>query len=150
MPRTAEPWPVAIAALQLSTRLVDAIQTGVKDAGFVDVTPLHGFAFARIAAGEATIADLAEHLGVSKQAAAQLADRLVKAGYATRDPHPRDRRAQLLRLTARGWACTRAARAAAEAAVAQWRSELPDSDVEPFEAALLALTASIPTLRPSQ
>jgi DNA-binding MarR family transcriptional regulator len=148
MLRHSDRWSVAIAALQLSSRLIDEIQAGVKEAGFLDVTPLHGFAFARLAAGDATIADLAEHLGVSKQAAAQLAERLVTAGYARRHEHPHDRRAQLLQLTANGWACTQAARKAAERAVAQWRKELPAQDIEPFESALLILTASIPTLRP--
>lgn len=150
MSRSFDRWAVAIAAIQLSTRLIDAIQVGVHEAGFTDVTPLHGFAFARIAGGDATIAELAEHLGVSKQAAAQLAERLVKSGYASRHPHPRDRRAQLLRLTSRGHACTMAARRAAEQAITQWRRELPADDVEPFEAALLSLTASITGLRPPQ
>jgi DNA-binding MarR family transcriptional regulator len=148
MARLSERWPVAIAALQLSTRLIDEIQVGVKRAGFLDVTPLHGFAFARIASGDATIADLAEHLGVTKQAAAQLAERLVQAGYASRHQHPHDRRAQLLRLTARGRACTAAARRAAEHAVTQWRAELPDHDVEPFESALRTLTAAMTNVRP--
>ena len=31
----------------------------MTDDGYLDVTPLHGFAFARIAAGNATTADLA-------------------------------------------------------------------------------------------
>lgn len=72
-------WTTATAALRLSTRLVDAVQVGVISAGVHDVTPLHGFAFARIAEGDATTADLATHLAISKQAAAQLTDRLVSA-----------------------------------------------------------------------
>jgi DNA-binding MarR family transcriptional regulator len=148
MSRTDDRWPVALAALRLGTRVIEEIQTGVKAAGFGDVTPLHGFAFARIAAGDATTADLAEHLGVTKQAAAQLTERLVQAGYVSRSAHPRDSRARLLILTPRGRACTEAARAAAETAVERWREELPPIDVGHFESALLAITASIPILRP--
>jgi len=144
----ADPWLTAIAALRLGNRVIDEIQAGVTAAGFDDVTPLHGFAFARIAAGDASAADLASHLGVSKQAAAQLTERLVGAGYVSRAAHPRDQRARLLTLTARGQACTQAARRAAEAAVRRWRKELPDTDVEGFESSLLTLTASISTLRP--
>jgi DNA-binding MarR family transcriptional regulator len=148
MPHRADPWLTAIAALRLGNRVIDEIQAGVIAAGFEDVTPLHGFAFARIAAGDASTADLALHLGVSKQAAAQLAERLVQAGYVSRGAHPRDQRARLLLLTTRGQACTQAARRAAETAVRRWRKELPDTDIECFESSLLTLTASISTLRP--
>lgn len=140
-------WSTATAALKLSARLVQQIQAAVTDDGYLDVTPLHGFAFARIAAGNATTADLAHHLGISKQAAAQLTERLVAAGYVERRPHPADRRARILNLTARGIACTHAARTAAEKAVDQWRSET-HPDAEAFESALHKLTASIVGLRP--
>ena len=148
MTERPDQWLVAVAALKLGTRVIDEIQVAVKASGFRDVTPLHGFAFARIAAGDATTADLAEHLRVSKQAAAQLTERLVRAGYVSRRAHPRDQRARLLDLTARGQACTRTARAAAENAVAHWRNELAPRDVGHFESTLLTLTASIPALRP--
>jgi DNA-binding MarR family transcriptional regulator len=141
-------WSVATAALRLSTRLVDAIQAEVTSAGFRDVTPLHGFAFARIAEGDATTADLATHLAISKQAAAQLTHRLVAAGYVERHPHPADRRARLLRLTAQGRACTMVARHAAERAVDHWRRETATENAEPFEATLIALAAPVRTLRP--
>jgi DNA-binding MarR family transcriptional regulator len=141
-------WSTATAALRLSTRLVDEIQAGVASAGFHDVTPLHGFAFARIAQGDVTTADLATHLAISKQAAAQLTHRLVAAGYVARRPHPTDRRARLLELTPQGHACTAAARRAAEQAVDQWRHELTAHDAGCFEAALLALAAPVRNLRP--
>jgi DNA-binding MarR family transcriptional regulator len=142
-------WAIAIAALALSSRLIDEIQVGVLAAGFADVTPLHGFAFARLAAGDATTADLATHLRVSKQAAAQLAERLVRAGYVSRHPHPADHRARLLCLTDRGHACTVAARRAAEDAVAAWRAELPAGEAARFAESLAILTRSTTHLRPA-
>ena len=146
---TSDPWSTATAAFKLATRLAQEIQAGVAQAGFLDVTPLHGFAFARLAAGDATTADLGVHLGISKQAAAQLTERLVGAGYVERQPHPTDGRARILTLTPRGVACTRAARAAAERAVAQWREEIgPDRDG--FESALQTLARPISGLRPPQ
>jgi DNA-binding MarR family transcriptional regulator len=63
-------------------------------------------------------------------------------------PHPRDRRAQLLTLTNRGHACTAAARAAAEAGVRKWRDDLPPAQLNCFQSALLALTASSTSVRP--
>ncbi|MFC5905707.1 MarR family winged helix-turn-helix transcriptional regulator [Streptacidiphilus monticola] len=110
--------------LGLSGQLVQDIHARVTAAGFDDLRPAHGFAFARISFGDATTAALAEHLGVTKQAAAQLVEELVRKGYVERLPHPDDARARLLALTERGWAATRAADEAARAAVAPWRDAL--------------------------
>ncbi|MEU6895132.1 MarR family transcriptional regulator [Streptomyces sp. NPDC046557] len=113
--------------LALSGRLVQEIHTRVTEQGFEDLRPAHGYAFARISLGGATTADLAEHLGVSKQAAAQLVEELVRKGYVVRLPHPHDARARLLGLTEAGWAATRAADQAAKAAVAPWREALGEA-----------------------
>ncbi|MBH0118141.1 winged helix-turn-helix transcriptional regulator [Rhodococcus sp. CX] len=113
-----------VLVLRAASQLVDAIQEGVAARGFTDVRPSHGFAFARISSGDATASDLAEHLGVTKQAAGQLVDQLVDRGYVTREADPTDARARLLRLTDRGWACTRAADDAAREVVEQWRDRL--------------------------
>ncbi|BFO20230.1 hypothetical protein SHKM778_66180 [Streptomyces sp. KM77-8] len=52
---------------------------------------MHGFAFTRLAPGGATVTDLAVHLGVTKQAASQLVDDLVRKGTpsGTRTPGTR-------------------------------------------------------------
>ncbi|MFJ3900226.1 MarR family winged helix-turn-helix transcriptional regulator [Streptomyces sp. NPDC090025] len=113
--------------LALSGQLVQEIHTQVAQQGFDDLRPAHGFAFARISAGGATTADLAGHLGVTKQAAAQLVEELVRKGYVERHPHPHDARARLLALTETGWAATRAADQAARAAVAPWREALGEA-----------------------
>jgi DNA-binding MarR family transcriptional regulator len=110
--------------LALSGQLVQEIHDRVSRQGFEDLRPVHGFAFARISSGGATTADLAEHLGVTKQAAAQLVAELVGKGYVLRRPHPHDARARLLELTEEGRAATRAADQAARAAVAPWREAL--------------------------
>ncbi|MFI9354312.1 MarR family winged helix-turn-helix transcriptional regulator [Streptomyces lydicus] len=110
--------------LALSGQLVQDIHARVSQRGFADLRPVHGFAFARISGGDATTADLAEHLGVTKQAAAQLVAELVDKGYVLRRPHPHDARARLLELTEQGRAATRAADEAARAAVAPWRETL--------------------------
>ena len=144
-----DPWATAVAVLKLSTRLIDQIDAGVREAGFADVTPLHGFAFARIAGGDATTADVAAHLGVTKQAAAQLVDRLVRGGYVERRAHPADRRARLLELTDRGARCMWAARRAAEHAIDQWRAELGGEQSAQFAATLRTLTASVRFYRPT-
>ncbi|GAA0253306.1 MarR family winged helix-turn-helix transcriptional regulator [Cryptosporangium japonicum] len=45
--------------------------------------------------------ELGRLLGLSSGAATGLVDRLERAGYARREPHPRDRRRQIVRATAR-------------------------------------------------
>jgi DNA-binding MarR family transcriptional regulator len=67
---------------------------------------------------------------VTKQAASQLVDEIVRKGYAERRPHPDDARARLVVLTERGWACTRAAEEAAADAVRTWVGVLGESEVQ--------------------
>ena len=70
--------------LAASRALVDGISARVRASGFGDVRPAHGFAFARLSAGGATITQLAEHLDVTRQAAAQLVEELIAKGYVER------------------------------------------------------------------
>ncbi|WP_369199635.1 MarR family winged helix-turn-helix transcriptional regulator [Streptomyces sp. PU-14G] len=134
--------------LALSGQLVQEIHTSVSQQGFEDLRPAHGFAFARISAGGATTSDLAEHLGVTKQAAAQLVEELVRKGYVVRHPHPYDARARLLGLTETGWAAARGADQAARAAVAPWREALGQARFSALVADLTLLAPSGP-IRPA-
>ena len=143
-----ESWDTAVTVLRLADQLIDGVQEGLARRGFDDVRPAHGFAFVRISAGDARTVDVAEHLGITKQAAAQLVGYLVAHGYVTRQPDSSDARAQLLTLTERGWACTAAAEAAAAETVDRWRSESGASDFGRFQDVLRAITRP-GRLRPS-
>ncbi|MFB7717845.1 MarR family winged helix-turn-helix transcriptional regulator [Nocardia sp. NPDC056100] len=117
--------------LAAAAEVTDAIHDGTVAAGFTDIRPTHGFAFVRMAPNGATVGELAEHLGVTKQAASQLVEELVKKGYAERNPHPSDARAKVITLTERGWACTRAADTAAARFTERWARALgPGATVE--------------------
>ncbi|MET9257307.1 MarR family winged helix-turn-helix transcriptional regulator [Streptomyces sp. NPDC048182] len=142
-------------ALALSTALLAAagdltrrVHDGVVARGFEDLRPAHGFAFARLAPGDATATDLAVHLGVTKQAAGQLVDELVRKGYVERRPHPADARARLVVLTERGRACTRAADEAAAEAVGAWAAVLGEDEVRALADRLLRLAPGGP-IRPT-
>lgn len=130
---------VSMLILQAATQVVHGIQRGVEERGFTDVRPAHGFAFVRISAGDATVGDVAEHLGVTKQAASQLLEQLVRRGYVTRELDPGDGRSRLLRLTERGWACTRAAEAAAAETTDAWELVLGADAMTALRAALEAV-----------
>ncbi|MFC9968207.1 MarR family winged helix-turn-helix transcriptional regulator [Nocardia ignorata] len=127
--------------LAAAAQVTDAVQAGVAAAGFPDVRPTHGFAFVRIAPDGATVGEIAEHLGVTKQAASQLVDELVTKGYVERNPHPRDARARLITLTDRGWACTRAADAALGELTENWAETLGAGDLDQVRDALARVVA---------
>ncbi len=110
--------------LAAASGVVAGIHAGVAARGFADVRPVHGFAFARLASGPATATELAQHLGMTRQGASQLVDELIDKGYVTRRAHPDDARARLVVLTDKGWACTRAADAAAAEVLRPWVEDL--------------------------
>ncbi|MEV3854614.1 MarR family winged helix-turn-helix transcriptional regulator [Streptomyces sp. NPDC050095] len=122
--QNSEAMALSTVLLSAAGELTQRIHEGVVARGFDGVRPAHGFAFVRLSFGDATVTDVAAHLGVTKQAASQLVDELVRKGYAERRPHPGDARARLVVLTERGWACTRAAEEAAADAVRPWVERL--------------------------
>ena len=142
-----DPQALAVGLLSVSRALVDGISAGVRARGF-DVRPAHGFAFARLAPDGATITQLAEHLDVTRQAAAQLVDELIAKGYVQRGRHPDDARARLVTLTDRGWACTRAAEAAMADTVRPWAAILGEERLGALQDDLLRLAPYGP-LRPT-
>lgn len=70
-------------------------------AGYPDLRPVHGMAFQVLARSAVTGTELAERLGVTKQAAGQLVDDLERRGYLRREPHPDGGRRKLIVLTPR-------------------------------------------------
>ncbi|MEU2251507.1 MarR family transcriptional regulator [Streptomyces sp. NPDC019224] len=68
-------------------------------AGYDDLRPMHGLAFQALYGPGLTSTELAERLGVTKQAAGQLVDELEKGGYVQRRPHPAGGRRKLVVLT---------------------------------------------------
>jgi DNA-binding MarR family transcriptional regulator len=112
------------ALLAATTAIVDDIHNGVAARGFTDLRPTHGFVFSRLSAGGATVTELAELLGFTRQAASQIVDELVHKGYVERRPHPDDARARLVVLTDRGRRCTVAAEEAAVDALEPWEETI--------------------------
>jgi DNA-binding MarR family transcriptional regulator len=138
---------LAFGLLAVSRALVDGVSAGVRARGFDDIRPAHGFAFTRLAPGGATITQLAEHLDVTRQAAAQLVDELVAKGYVERHPHPQDARARLIVLTEKGHACTRAADAAIADTAGTWAAALGEKRLLALRDELIRIAPDGP-LRP--
>lgn len=134
--------------LAAASQVVEGIQAGLARRGYRDVRPAHGFAFVRISQGGATVLDVAEHLGVTKQAASQLIEQLVQRKYVTRIADADDARRRVLVLTRRGRACTKAAEAAAADAVARWLPMLGESGMRSLHRLLTRLDVAGP-VRPT-
>jgi DNA-binding MarR family transcriptional regulator len=71
----------------------------VDAAGYAELRPMHGLVFQAIGSADLTSSELAERLGVTKQAAGQMVDELERLGYVERRPHPAGGRRRLLALT---------------------------------------------------
>jgi DNA-binding MarR family transcriptional regulator len=80
--------------------------------------------------------DLAARLGVTKGAIGQLVDLLEQRGYVTRDSDPTDRRAYIVRPTARTQAGYRVSRQSLVAIEDQWRRVLGPRLMDQLESAL--------------
>jgi DNA-binding MarR family transcriptional regulator len=87
--------------------------------------------------------ELADGLLVTKGNVCGLLDRLEQAGLVERTPDPEDRRANLLRLTAAGRECYRAAAPALEVELSQDFKALPEQDFRNLQQALTALDRSL-------
>src|ERR1700710_2491248 len=86
-----------VAYRALEQRAHDALVA----AGITDITLAQARIAARIGPHGTRVSELAEQARVTKQTAGFLVEQLEAAGYVERVPDPADRRARLVRLTAR-------------------------------------------------
>jgi DNA-binding MarR family transcriptional regulator len=117
--------------------VVGRLQATMRAAGHDEMRPPYGFVIRALAAGGLRLTELAERLGVTKQAALKVIDEMEARGLVDRTPAPGDRRAKLIRLTTRGQAVRRRALAASERMEAELRADLGDADVEAARRVLL-------------
>ncbi|MFJ2718447.1 MarR family winged helix-turn-helix transcriptional regulator [Streptomyces sp. NPDC087437] len=146
--QNSEALALSATLLAVAGELTQRIHDGVVARGFEGLRPAHGFAFARLAPDGATVTELAAHLGVTKQAASQLVDEIVRKGYAERLPHPQDARARLIVLTEHGRACTRAAEESAADVVRAWGEVIGEGEVRALWGQLACLAPYGP-IRPA-
>jgi DNA-binding MarR family transcriptional regulator len=71
----------------------------LNDVGYKELRPVHGMIFQILVGPGATSTELAERLGVTKQAVGQMVAELEKRGYVRREMHPDGGRRRLVVLT---------------------------------------------------
>jgi DNA-binding MarR family transcriptional regulator len=72
------------------------------EAGYGDVRPTHGCVFRFVREDGLRLTELAQMAGMTKQSIGEIVDDLADRGYVERVPDPADKRAKLIRLTAKG------------------------------------------------
>jgi DNA-binding MarR family transcriptional regulator len=116
-----------------------AIRQALEAAGYDDV-PANGlFVIGAVARTGAPLAEIIQHLGVSKQSAGQLVDTLVARGYLDRAVDPDDRRRLTITLTARGSAAAEVIGATSAAVDAELEARVGATSVAAARATLAAL-----------
>jgi MarR family transcriptional regulator, temperature-dependent positive regulator of motility len=75
---------------------------GLRAAGYGDVRPAHYAIFRYLEDEGSRVTELAEAAGITKQSMGELVDHLERRGYVERCPDPRDGRAKIVVLTAKG------------------------------------------------
>jgi DNA-binding MarR family transcriptional regulator len=82
--------------------LVDELHERLADRGWTDVRPAFGFVLVALRDGPASLRDLPDVLGTTKQAVSKLVDAMVAAGLVQRVADAADARAKRVQLSARG------------------------------------------------
>ena len=118
----------------LEQRVLDAVVA----AGY-PVTLAQARVFQRVGADGSRLTDLAAAAQVTKQTAGFLVDQLVAGGFVERVADPRDARARLVRITARGYDAIAVARATQDEIEQQWRDHVGAAELEVLRGTLLRL-----------
>ncbi len=88
---------------------------------------------------DASLSDVAEHIGLTLPSMSKIIDGLVTRKLVTRQTHPTDRRRMTLALTARGQTALESSRAATRACLAEDLAALSDRQCETIVQALNSL-----------
>ncbi|GMV86313.1 MAG: hypothetical protein AMXMBFR80_21680 [Dehalococcoidia bacterium] len=112
------------------------VHAALVNAGFNDLRPAHLTVFQHLDPAGTRQVDLAERAQITRQSMGYLVEYLVRHGYAELAPDPRDRRASLVRLTARGEAVDTTARQALADLESRWAAILGAGPFAAFRAAL--------------
>jgi DNA-binding MarR family transcriptional regulator len=140
-----EPGQTVPALVQLLARSgAERLRADFAGQGMAGLRPLHALVLIPLLGGGRHASDLADTLGVSRQAVAQVVTRLERDGYLMRVTDPGDARAKLICLTSRGRAALRTMRTSALAVEDEWRQRLGPERLASFRDTLITLLTPAP------
>lgn len=94
----------ALEAVRAFSDAMDRMHTGLRSDMDMNATDLSALRMLSIREQRGELVkphDLARHLGISSASTTKMLDRLSKEGFIERAPHPKDRRALVIKLTER-------------------------------------------------
>jgi DNA-binding MarR family transcriptional regulator len=110
------------------------------ESGFADLRPSHGNVLERLTfTDEVRLSAMAAATGMTAQSLGELVDDLERRGYVKRSEDPADRRAKLVRLTAKGRRSTGAAAESIAGAERRLRKLLGASDYATVRAIVMRI-----------
>lgn len=119
--------------------IVAKIHAGLQKRGYTDLRPAHFVVFQHIHPEGSRITELAERAQITKQSMSELVNYVEARGYLERVPDPQDRRASIVRLSARGEALNQAAREILEEIEKEWAKEIGWEQMSALKQGLNAL-----------
>ena len=109
--------------------LVDELHRRLERKGFADLTVTHGFAMQALSSG-CSASELAQRLGVSKQAGTKTVVALERLGLVERSPNPEDARQRIVTPTRRGERMLTESGSILTALIGEWRRTAGDRNVD--------------------
>jgi DNA-binding MarR family transcriptional regulator len=94
--------PLPALLTQAKDIAIEKLHQRLADEGYEGIRYVHGAVFRFVDADGSRLTTLAERSGLTKQAVGELVNELEERGYVERVTDPDDRRAKIIRLTARG------------------------------------------------
>jgi len=127
--------PYRIASERLHERFAES--------GHPEVRAPHGNVFAFLDDGGTRVSELARRAQITKQSMGELVAQLERNGYVERVPDPDDRRAKLVRSTARGSELYAVARRFVAEVEAEWTERLGQRKMGTLRELLVELNAGL-------
>ena len=115
------------------------LETQLKENGYDDISPSHGWIFYNTEEGGSRITELAAKAKITKQSMSVLVAQLENGGYVKKTPDPNDKRAWLLVLTAKGKKVKIAGQQINAAFEEQWKKKLGEKDYHQLRQLLMRL-----------
>lgn len=146
--------PIARLLAMAYRTLIDTLHARLRAEDWTDVRRAYGFVLLATRSEPTTVTDLAELLGVTKQAASKLVESMVDSGYLLRTTDPDDARIKRIALAERGRRLLQAVERIYTDLEGEWAAVIGVRSVEQIRRSLTAVLLAthdgeLPVVRPT-